>query len=145
MVIKKWVSPKTSCWALIDFRTHQIGHDGCKRASGAQGSWMKKKIFDRSSSSSTSSADAVLVPSHDEIATRAEALWREKECPQGRDDELWLEAERQLCCSPAFVGKERDRIALADPRFDFNHKSDDLMEELNERFPGQTGKETTSL
>ncbi|MCE0498172.1 MAG: DUF2934 domain-containing protein [Methylacidiphilales bacterium] len=106
---------------------------------------MKKKTSAHSSSSSVSSAAVVLAPSHDEIATRAEALWREKGCPQGCDDELWLEAERQLCRSPAFEGEERDRIALADPRFDFNRKSDDLMEELNQRFPGQTGKETTSL
>ena len=106
---------------------------------------MKKRAPVPSSPSLASSVDTVLPPSHKEIATRAEMLWREKGCPHSCDDELWLEAERQLCCSPAFVGKERDRIALADPRFDFNQKSDDLMEELNERFPGQTGKETTSL
>jgi len=105
---------------------------------------MKKKTPVRSSSQAVSFAEG-LTPSHDEIATRAEALWREKGCPQGCDDELWLEAERQLCRSPDLEGKERGRIALADPRFDFNRKSDDLMEELKERFPGQTGKETTSL
>jgi hypothetical protein len=94
---------------------------------------------------SSPSADAVLVPSHEEIATRAEALWREKGCPQGCDDEIWLEAERQLCRLPDLEGDERDRIALADPRFDFNQNGNDLMKELNERFPGQIGKETTSL
>ena len=91
---------------------------------------------------SPSPADAGLVSSHEEIATRAEALWRKKGSPQGCDEEIWLEAERQL---GADLRLERDRIALADPGFDFNRNSNDLMEELNERFPGQTGKETTSL
>jgi hypothetical protein len=106
---------------------------------------MKKKTAIRSSPSSTSSVDAILASSHREIATRAETLWREKGCPQGCDNELWLEAERQLRHLPGPEGEIRNRITLADPRFDFNLKSDDLMEELNERFPGQTGKETTSL
>jgi hypothetical protein len=34
--------------------------------------------------------------SHDVIARRAEELWRQYGCPQGRDEEIWLEAERQL-------------------------------------------------
>ena len=94
---------------------------------------------------SPSSSNARLIPTHEEIATRAEALWQYKGCPQACDDEIWLEAERQLCRLPALEGDERARIALADPRFDFNQNDNDLMEELNERFPGQIGKETTSL
>ena len=105
---------------------------------------MKKKAPFRPSPSSAVSTGVRLTPSHEEIAMRAEALWREKGCPQGCDTEVWLEAERQFDRRPDPEG-ERDRIALADPRLDFNRKSDDLMEELNERFPGQTGKETTSL
>lgn len=34
--------------------------------------------------------------SHDEISRRAEELWRQYGSPQGRDEEIWLEAERQL-------------------------------------------------
>jgi len=34
--------------------------------------------------------------SHAEISRRAEELWRQYGCPQGRDEEIWLEAERQL-------------------------------------------------
>ena len=34
--------------------------------------------------------------SHEEISRRAEELWRQQGCPQGRDDEIWYEAERQL-------------------------------------------------
>ena len=33
---------------------------------------------------------------HDEIARRAEALWREKGSPGGQDEAIWLEAESQL-------------------------------------------------
>jgi hypothetical protein len=89
-------------------------------------------------------ANVGLAPSHGQIAARAEALWREKGFPQGRDDETWLEAERQLRAELQ-QRIERDEIMLADPRFAFNRDSDDLMAELNERFPGRTGKEPTSL
>lgn len=34
--------------------------------------------------------------SHEEISRRAQELWRQYGCPQGRDDEIWFEAERQL-------------------------------------------------
>jgi hypothetical protein len=33
---------------------------------------------------------------HDEIARRAYQLWEQRGRPQGRDLELWLEAERQI-------------------------------------------------
>ncbi len=87
---------------------------------------------------------AGLGPSHDEIAARAEALWRQKGFPPGHDVETWLEAERQLKAELQERIK-RDEIILADPRFAFNRDSNDLMEELNERFPEQGGKEPTSL
>lgn len=35
-------------------------------------------------------------PTHDEITSRAQSLWRERGCPAGCDTEIWLEAERQL-------------------------------------------------
>jgi Protein of unknown function (DUF2934) len=34
--------------------------------------------------------------SHEEISRRAEELWRQYGCPQGRDEEIWFEAEKQL-------------------------------------------------
>jgi len=34
--------------------------------------------------------------SHETISRRAEEIWRHYGCPQGRDDEIWLEAEGQL-------------------------------------------------
>ncbi len=47
-------------------------------------------------------ADNVPTPSprqqiaHEQIARRAEQLWRERNCPAGSDDAIWLEAESQL-------------------------------------------------
>lgn len=35
-------------------------------------------------------------PPHEQVALHAELLWRAKGCPDGRDEEIWLEAERQL-------------------------------------------------
>ncbi len=32
----------------------------------------------------------------DEISRRAEELWKQYGCPEGRDEEIWYEAERQL-------------------------------------------------
>ena len=35
-------------------------------------------------------------PTHDEIAIKAHSLWKDRGCPEGIDNEIWLEAERQL-------------------------------------------------
>lgn len=44
----------------------------------------------------TSQAQVRQETSHQEISRRAEELWRQYGCPQGRDEEIWLEAEGQL-------------------------------------------------
>ncbi len=44
---------------------------------------------------------------HEEIAACARELWRNYGCPSGRDEAIWLEAERQL------LGVDRD-IARAE-------------------------------
>jgi hypothetical protein len=33
---------------------------------------------------------------HEQIAARAEKLWRDRDCPAGSDEAIWLEAESQL-------------------------------------------------
>jgi len=33
---------------------------------------------------------------HDQIAERAKRLWQQRGCPQGQDEYIWHEAERQL-------------------------------------------------
>jgi Protein of unknown function (DUF2934) len=43
----------------------------------------------RSSESSTK-------PTREQVATRAELLWKAKGSPHGQDEQIWLEAERQL-------------------------------------------------
>jgi hypothetical protein len=35
-------------------------------------------------------------PTHDEIAVKAHSLWKDRGCPEGIDNEIWLEAEQQL-------------------------------------------------
>lgn len=37
-----------------------------------------------------------LAPTHEEIAGRAQELWEKYGRPSGRDQEIWLEAERSL-------------------------------------------------
>jgi len=44
----------------------------------------------------TSSSSNQWSISHETISQRAEAIWRSYGTPQGRDEEIWLEAERQL-------------------------------------------------
>lgn len=39
--------------------------------------------------------------SHDQITERARKIWEDSGRPEGRDDEIWLEAERQLSSSGA--------------------------------------------
>ena len=90
-------------------------------------------------------ANAGLAPSHQEVATRAEMLWRQKGCPQGCDEEIWLTAERDLLRRRPFERDDADKIERADPGLKFGRIRDSLMGELDERFPGATGKETTSL
>ncbi|HEX2855246.1 MAG TPA: DUF2934 domain-containing protein [Opitutaceae bacterium] len=35
-------------------------------------------------------------PTHEQISERAQQLWRQRGNPEGQDNEIWLEAERQL-------------------------------------------------
>jgi len=94
---------------------------------------------------SPSSVNTGLAPTHEEIATRAEALWRQKGCPQGCDVEIWLETEGELLRRRPLERDATDKMERADPALKFDRIRDGLMGELNERFPGVTGKETTSL
>jgi hypothetical protein len=35
-------------------------------------------------------------PTREQIAIRARKIWELRGCPQGRDEQIWLEAEKQL-------------------------------------------------
>lgn len=69
----------------------------------------------------------LLVASHEEVAAKAEALWHKRGCPEGRDEEIWLEAEQ----------------ALSRPRADADLESD--IDELDDLYPGGEGPASTSL
>ncbi|MFY9924847.1 MAG: DUF2934 domain-containing protein [Opitutaceae bacterium] len=86
-----------------------------------------------------------LRPTHLEIAAEAEVLWRQRGCPSGQDNEIWLEAERQLHRVARLAKDEADIGALSDPLSRLDSKSDDVMGELEELFPSPTGKSATSL
>jgi len=44
----------------------------------------------------TSTSTFTQTPTHEQISRRAEELWEQYGRPSGRDEEIWLEAERQL-------------------------------------------------
>lgn len=48
-------------------------------------------------------------PTHDDIAERAEILWKNQGCPTGRDTEIWLEAEQQLIKSVSAPALDEDQ------------------------------------
>lgn len=76
---------------------------------------------------------------------KADVLWRQKGCPENCDEEIWLEAEQQLCRVARADKEEQDEKAFSDPLPRLNDKSVGVMGELEELYPGQTGRETTSL
>jgi hypothetical protein len=87
------------------------------------------------------------IPAHSEISSFAESIWRQRGCPHGVDDEIWLEAERQLCRVPArkvSVAIETGHLVDTSP-FSGNRESGSVMAELEDLFPGPSGRETTSL
>ena len=74
-----------------------------------------------------------VVLTHNLIAARAESLWREMGQPESRDEEIWLEAERQLQRAPT-------------PRRLGNAGPEERMDELEAVYPDPSrSKETTSL
>ncbi len=70
-------------------------------------------------------------PTHGQIAREAEALWRQRGCPVGVDTQTWLDAEKRLHRA------QRSRKAP--------FKSDAVMGELENLFPSNGGRETTSI
>jgi hypothetical protein len=95
--------------------------------------------------SSSCAPNPRLTSAHQEIATQAESLWRGKGCPPERDAEIWLEAESQIGIKHRLAQSDRDEKAFADPHFLFHQGGGIVMDQLNELFPGSTGRETTSL
>jgi hypothetical protein len=57
---------------------------------------MPKSAAKSSTATNVRVSSAILSLSHDQIARRAKAIWQAKGCPQGQDQQNWLEAEKQL-------------------------------------------------
>ncbi|HEY5227702.1 MAG TPA: DUF2934 domain-containing protein [Opitutaceae bacterium] len=66
-----------------------------------------------------------LAPSHADIAAEATIIWERKGRPEGRDQEIWLEAERLLAKEIGNTETESD--------------------ELDALFPSSSGGASTSL
>ncbi len=63
-----------------------------------------------SAMNTTTEADIRTQVSHDEVSRRAEELWRQYGCPEARDEEIWLEAERQLRGAPLEAPAASERV-----------------------------------
>jgi len=81
-------------------------------------------------------------PTHQEISARAESLWLKRGRPQGADQDIWLEAELQLRSGAERLGDGKGALSGLKPS---SFKSDRLMADLEDIYPGPTGRETTSL
>ena len=79
---------------------------------------------------------------HNEIAERAHTLWSARGCPNGRDDEIWLEAERQLATERSLKPLGRDHRGGSGAKFDIDEKV--LAERLDE-FGDPGTRSATSL
>ena len=79
-------------------------------------------------------------PSHEDVRAQAEVLWRQKGCPEGRNTEIWLEAERQLHGVAVAARAANDTLEQSNPLSRLDPKSDDVMGELEELFPEKAGQ-----
>jgi hypothetical protein len=84
-------------------------------------------------------------PTHAEIALQAEWLWRKEGCPLGKDELIWLEAERQVDKIPQARRYKWDLFSKSNPLSRLDRNSDDVMAELEELFPPPAGTVSTAL
>jgi hypothetical protein len=71
-------------------------------------------------------------PSHDEIAALARILWLKKECPQDRDDEIWLEAEQGLLSGSTRQRTQPFPKTSSDEDTENAHKIEDMLDGIGE-------------
>ena len=68
---------------------------GMQKTTGTAGESAKKKA--KPSAGGMEAATATLVaPTREQIAIRARVIWEKRGCPRGQDEQIWLEAEKQL-------------------------------------------------
>jgi len=83
--------------------------------------------------------------SHDQISAHARKIWEEKGRPEGRDVEIWFEAERRLKSAATSPREER---AFADPSHLLNRDNDPssrLEDRLREAAAQPERRSATSL
>ena len=79
---------------------------------------------------------------HNEIAERARVLWNARGCPTGCDDEIWLDAERQLAAERGGTSRRRNQTAGSTGEIDIDESA--LAERLDD-FGDPGSRSATSL
>jgi hypothetical protein len=74
---------------------------------------MKPKAFSASSSAATTRS--IPPPTREQIEALAHAIWIDRGCPEGRELDHWLEAERQLKGEVRAPAAADDIPATSDP------------------------------
>jgi hypothetical protein len=68
--------------------------------------------------------------SHEEIAMPARILWQNKGCPQGRDEEIWLEAEQTLLSRSARQSTQQFPKTTSKEDSENAHRIEDRLADL---------------
>ncbi|MFA6287827.1 MAG: DUF2934 domain-containing protein [Opitutaceae bacterium] len=72
-------------------------------------------------------------PTHEEISRCAETIWQDRGRPAGRDDEIWLEAERQLAAKSSHSPSLKTEHAVVSPTLGEGHSDHALAERASEQ------------
>lgn len=76
---------------------------------------------------------------HEEIARRAEQLWRDRNCPAGSDEAIWLEAESEL------QAKAESRPVAGTPSRPYvDEPAKPVRSQTKSRDPAESGAQTRS-
>jgi hypothetical protein len=89
---------------------------------------MKTSTKTSSNEMETDRSDTVLQPNQEDISRRARDLWEQYNRPENRDEEIWLEAERQLTqesrlLSARSEAKGSSTVSISDPNSSRSRKS----------------------
>jgi len=74
-------------------------------------------------------------PSHSQIATQAQHIWKLRGKPEGQDQDIWLTAEQELRYDRKLTAGAKEERASALQHLDA--KSDAVQNELSELFPSK--------
>jgi hypothetical protein len=72
---------------------------------------------------------------HEEISARAQAIWEQQGRPHGRDDQIWLEAERQLGARSGRRGDLQESDQDVEDATKLENRLDDTGEPVERRSP----------